>query len=278
MIPDWRKNKLYLSKKLKTQFPKGFSVISNALRKYNVSFDVINDTKDIWARDYMPVQVGEKEFIQFRYEPDYLDGYDEIRTIPSEIEMLKDVSIIKSNLNIDGGNVVCSKSKVILTDRVFQENPSLSKEDIKKELEQLFQSQVYFVPAIKSDMTGHIDGHLRFINNDTIIVNKLDQEYSYWQIGFLKMIKESGLKYIEMPWYEDKNDALRKSAIGSYLNYLQLDKLILFPVFKENTEMDKKALEIVKKIYPKIDVEPIEINSFGKEGGLMNCITWTIYD
>lgn len=29
-------------------------------------------TNDYWARDYMPIQLGENEFLKYRYYPDYL--------------------------------------------------------------------------------------------------------------------------------------------------------------------------------------------------------------
>ena len=278
MIADWEKNEIFVSSLLKEWSKLEYINIQKLLTKHFIELKTIKQTKDVWARDYMPIQISKEEYIQFRYEPDYLDGYDEQRTIPSEIELLSKYPIQISNINLDGGNIVCAENKVILTDRVLIENPSLSKKEIKNELTRLLKAEVYFVPAIKSDMTGHIDGHLRFIDNETVIVNQLDKEYQYWQKGFLDMIQDSGLKYVEMPWYEDKKDSTRKSAIGSYLNYLQLENLILFPVFEEYPEIDELALKQLKNVYPNTPIEAININAIGKEGGLMNCISWTIFE
>lgn len=272
MIPDWQKNQVYISGILKGKFPKEYELIEIALKKGKVNQYPIPHTKDIWARDFMPLQVTNDRFIQFRYDPNYLEGFSSLKTIPARMNYPNYIKVENSNINLDGGNIVCSSSKVILTDRVFDENPKLSKAKIYSELEKLFDAEVFFVPAIKNDMTGHIDGHLRFVNEDTVIVNQVKKEYKYWQKGFLKMIKSSGLNYEEMPWYSTKDSY---SAIGSYLNYLHLENFIVFPVFGEDENFDIRALDIIQYLHPTFTIVPININKIGKMGGLMNCITWT---
>lgn len=46
-----------------------------------VPFDVLKDTRDIWCVDYMPVQVASTKFVQFRYNPDYLQDGNWLSTI-----------------------------------------------------------------------------------------------------------------------------------------------------------------------------------------------------
>ena len=275
MIPDWQKKNVFVSSVLPEKYSSDFQKIKEIMDKHSVECRFIHQTKDIWARDYMPVQVGLDKFVQFRYEPKYLDGFDDLRTIPSEIEMLKDYTIESSSINVDGGNVVCSKDKVILTNRVFKENSGLSKHEVKTELERLFKAEVYFVSDVTSDMTGHIDGHLRFVDNENIVVNQLAGEYKYWQKSFSKMIAESGLNYVEMPWFIPSFKTSKKSAIGSYVNYLHLDDLIIFPVFDCKGNKDAEALKVIHNLFPNHSIEPVVINDIAKEGGLMNCITWT---
>ena len=277
MIPDWQKKNVFVSSVLPEKYSSDFQKIKEILDKHSVECRFINQTKDIWARDYMPVRVGLDKFVQFRYEPEYLDGFDDLRTIPSEIEMLKDYTIESSSINLDGGNVVCSKEKVILTHRVFKENPGLSKDEVKNELERLFDSEVYFVSDLdkEDDMTGHIDGHLRFVDNENIVVNRLADEETFWQRSFHEMIAASGLNYVEMPWFIPSFKTSKKSAIGSYVNYLHLDDLIIFPVFDCKGNKDAEALKVIHNLFPNHNIEPVIINDIAKEGGLMNCITWT---
>lgn len=276
MIPDWEKNSVFVSTLLEKWYKPDYKKIHHCLSSNSNELKLIEQTKDIWARDYMPIQVSSNRFIQFRYEPRYLKGYKKYQTTPAEIKLLHDYNIKTSNINLDGGNIVCSSDKVILTERVYKENKELPKSKIQDELETLFEAEVLFVPDIESDMTGHIDGHLRFIDDNTIIVNQLKDEDKNWVKGFERMIQKSNLNVVEMPWYIDKKDKGKKSAIGSYLNYLQIEDLILFPIFQENLEIDEKCLSIIKTLLPDVKVESININKIGKEGGLMNCITWTV--
>ena len=277
MIPDWQKKNVFVSSVLAEKYTSDFQKIKEILNKHSVECRFIHQTKDIWARDYMPIQVGLDKFVQFRYEPKYLDGFDDLRTIPSEIEMLKDYTIESSSINMDGGNVVCSKDKVILTNRVFKENTGLSKHDVQNELERLLDSEVYFVSDLdkEDDMTGHIDGHLRFVDNENIVVNRLADEETFWQRSFHEMIAASGLRYVEMPWFTPSLKTSDVSAIGSYVNYLHLDDLIIFPVFDCKGNKDAEALKVIHNLFPNHNIEPVVINDIAKEGGLMNCITWT---
>ena len=101
MIPDWQKKNVFVSSVLADKYTSDFIKIKEILDKHSVESRFIDQTKDIWARDYMPVQVGLDKFVQFRYEPKYLDGFDYLRTIPSEIEMLKDYTIESLSINLD---------------------------------------------------------------------------------------------------------------------------------------------------------------------------------
>ena len=277
MIPDWQKKNLFVSSVLADKYTSDFQKIKEILDKHSVECRFIHQTKDIWARDYMPVQVGLDKFVQFRYEPEYLNGFVDLRTIPSEIEMLKDYTIESSSINLDGGNVVCSKDKVILTHRVFKENSELSKHEVQNVLERLFKAEVYFVSDLdkKDDMTGHIDGHLRFVDNETIVVNRLADEETFWQRSFHEMTAASGLRYVEMPWFTPSLKTSDESAIGSYVNYLHLDDLIIFPIFDCEGNKDDEALEVIHNLFPNHNIEPVVINDIARQGGLMNCITWT---
>ena len=44
----------------------------NLLSEVGVETRELKYTNDYWARDYMPIQLGEKEFLKYRYYPDYL--------------------------------------------------------------------------------------------------------------------------------------------------------------------------------------------------------------
>ena len=49
-------------------------VDDRSLEHHGIPLRTIPGTQDIWCRDYMPIQVAEDRFVQFRYAPDYLGG------------------------------------------------------------------------------------------------------------------------------------------------------------------------------------------------------------
>lgn len=276
MITDNDCNKVFFSERLNEKYPNEFEVIESILKGYDYEANLLAGTNDIWARDYMPIQVDKERFIQFRYEPSYLKNDPHLLSVPKDVIAKNNIQAKFSSINLDGGNVVKYSDKVILTDRIFSENPKYEQTRLVNELELLFKAQVIIIPSINGDLTGHADGHLRFINNDTLLVNSLGSELKYWRDGFIRAIKNSGLKFIEMPWFEYKNSKYRHNAIGVYVNYLELQDLIIFPVFDVSNNKDEEALNIIKKLFPNKSVEPININAIGLEGGLLNCISWTI--
>lgn len=122
-------------------------------------------------------------------------------------------------------------------------------------------------------MTGHADGMVRFVNKNTILGNDLAKEYKYWREGMQRVIEKFGLRYIDVPFITDiKDPKYPLSAIGIYVNYLELNNLIVLPVF--GREEDKQALEIIQKAFPDKIVETINYDKVAQEGGLLNCTTW----
>src|ERR1035437_451024 len=128
MIDDNQTEKVYFSKwlELDKEFRPVFKFIIKEFEKIGIEYELLNHTNDIWARDYMPIQVSENKFIEFRYDPDYLQGTKkgcrELKTYPDMVCQYHHFKTIKSGIILDGGNVVKSSNRVILTDTIFKEN------------------------------------------------------------------------------------------------------------------------------------------------------------
>lgn len=278
MIPDQYRNTVYFSDIIRDDhaYQSAFDRLRTILDKHSIDYRFLSNTEDIWCRDYMPIQINDDEFVQFKYEPSYLDYNPELRSIPQEVLESNGIRAKYSSINLDGGNIVNSKNRAILTNRIFKENPKFDKSELINQIEQLLDTQVLLIPDINTDMTGHSDGHLRFIDSQTILVNELQNELKYWKKGFNKMIKRSGLTYIEMPWFSDRPKHQKNSAVGCYVNYLEIDNLIVFPVFEVYNNRDEEALNVIQSVFPDRIIEPINVNEIGRMGGLLNCISWTI--
>lgn len=165
MLADWQISKAYFSKLLKSWYPKVFERIENTLIAHNIPIELLSHTKDIWARDYMPIALSNGSFVQYNYHPDYLSEERKYQSDPALVSSNLELLITKCPLIIDGGNVVKSEKAVIMTDKVFSENSGqLSKQEVIDLLKTHFGiSKIYFIPWDKdAEKYGHSDGMLRF--------------------------------------------------------------------------------------------------------------------
>ncbi|MBO7145350.1 MAG: agmatine deiminase family protein [Salinivirgaceae bacterium] len=271
---------VYMSELLMDKFPTTCKNLISILEKHNVNYSFIKGTKDIWCRDYMPIQTESDKFIQFKYDPSYLKGkkeWEDSRSDVREVCRLNGIKATFSDINLDGGNVLICEGRAILSDRIFSENPNYEKETLVNQLSELLECEIIIIPALKSkyeDLTGHADGMVRFVNRDTIIGNQRAGDYKYMQEGMQKVLETFNLTYIDIPYFQDKDPKHPYSAIGIYVNYLEVNDLIVLPVF--GRDEDKQVAEILHKTFPNKQIETINYDEIAKEGGLLNCTTWVV--
>src|SRR5574344_269893 len=154
MITDQETNFVYFSELFKQRFEQEYSEITSILAKHRIGFDTLPETKDIWARDFMPIQVSENKFIEYRYDPDYFQAkkYRKLKSYPDIICESIGLNTEKTDLIIDGGNIIKSKDCVILTDKVILENKDFyTKESLVKKLKELFEiEKIVLIPWDKN--------------------------------------------------------------------------------------------------------------------------------
>lgn len=242
-----------------------------ALATSGVESQLLSGTHDIWLRDFMPVQIRGGSFVSFRYEPSYLENEPELKTnFKNDLSSQFPFSVIYSDINLDGGNVVLSpsKEKAIISDRILTENPGVTQAELIKALEHRLKAQIILIPSLKKkyDMTGHADGMVRFVDENTVIGNCVPSKKGLEQ-RIKTVLRGYGIDVIDFPYFSSSNN----SAIGCYLNFLETEQHIFLPVF--DNEMDEKAVSSAKEIFSKMIV-PVNINEIAKEGGVLNCISW----
>ncbi len=242
----------------------------DALDSQNIEYRLLDGAKDIWLRDFMPVRTKSGKYVSFRYEPSYLAGAPEIRTdFRSEIATHFPLErLVYSDINLDGGNIVFSPSReiAVISDRVFSENPNVSRFALVGELESLLEARVILIPSLASDMTGHADGMVRFLDEHTTLGNGTPYKNGLEQ-KIARTLKSNGIDALDFPYFSSPKD----SAVGCYLNFLETEKAIFLPVFgaPEDESAVKRATELFSK-----PVVPVVLNEIAKEGGCLNCISW----
>lgn len=265
---------IYFSSLLKTNdtYKSSADRLFAALNSQGISYKLLNKTHDIWLRDFMPVKTKSGKYVSFQYEPNYLKDCPELRTdfrkeIASQIKL---ESLVYSDINLDGGNIIFSLSKetAIISDRIFIENRDYSSAELVRELEQLLEARVIIIPSLRSDMTGHTDGMIRFVDENTAVGNASRSLFGL-EAHIKTTLRNHGIEVIDFPYFSSPKD----SAVGCYLNFLETEQTIFLPVF--GVDIDNEAIDMAKNIFNKTIV-PININEIAEQGGVLNCISWEL--
>ncbi len=272
---------VYMSELLMSRYPETCKNLIKILEKHHINYFFIKGTKDIWCRDYMPVQTESGKLIQFSYNPSYLKGkkeWEESRSNVKDICKQNNITATFSNINLDGGNVLVCDGRAIISDRLYSENPDKTRDELRKELAILLECEIIVIPSLNKtvDFTGHADGMVRFVDRNTVLGIKYDDKYKKdWWKNTQKVLDKYNISFIEVPFFEDETDREHpESAIGVYVNYLEVNDLIVVPVF--GRAEDAQAIEIIQKAFPNKQIETINYNDVAKEGGLLNCTTWVV--
>lgn len=277
MIPENRNNKVYFSSKLRDVSPVAYKGVTEILDSYGVGHSLLDGTKDIWARDYMPLQVREDCLMVYDYTPDYLRLYKKYQPLmsnPIEVCRANGIKYKESlgNIRIDGGNVVHCSSKVIMTSKVFEENPSISVRDLTGLLETLFEAQLIVLPWDPREIYGHADGIVRFVDDDTVIMTNYRHFDKKMAARFLNIL-QSRFKTVHVLEYDVPTPYKDNWA---YINYLQTDRVLVVPSF--GVPEDEQALSQISMFFPEYlgRIEMADARDLVKGGGCFNCASWTV--
>lgn len=254
-----------LSKLLFEKYPNSAEKLTAVFDKHNIEYEVLENTKDIWTRDYMPLCLDNGSLVSYVYEPDYLQDkkYEEIKTkIPYEH--------IHLDLVIDGGNFVRHRNKAIMTDKIFSENPTKSKKEIINTIKSTCKlDDLIIIPKQPYDTFGHIDSMIRWVNEDSVIINDFSIESASYNEKLTKALRQHNLKKYTMK-YSDSFFSKNRDW-GAYLNFLKIKDLLIVPIY--GIPEDKLAINQLKNIYTNCTIETIELNEIMNEGGAIHCIT-----
>jgi agmatine/peptidylarginine deiminase len=281
MIADKDTNFVYFSELLRTksEFAKTCAEIIEIFDNHDIQYEFLKGTKDIWARDYMPIQVDLDKRIEYRYDPDYLQAkkYRKIKSYPDIVSELNNISTQKTDVIIDGGNVIKSENSIIMTDKVIIENKeNYSRDMIIGKLQELFETdKIALIPWDKeNDEYGHADGMIRFVDNQTVLLQSYFDDYSEkFKNQLFGELDRIGVKWEKMEFDVNEEDERN----WAYMNFLQTKDIILIPKF--DIDEDIQAMKQIKRWYTDYNdkqIENVDMSAIVKEGGALNCISWTI--
>jgi agmatine/peptidylarginine deiminase len=272
MITNFETNKVYLAKGMTSEkFVDATGHFLGTLHNHNVHWDFLPLTASplhIWARDYMPVQVSKKKFVRFNYNPDYLNYYPEYKPDTSAIISKLGIQVIDSDITIDGGNVISCGDKVIMTGKIFRENPHYDHDILIYTLSQLLEADVVLIPEDHYDEYGHADGMVRYMGEGCVLLNNY--------CDFDKVLRKRLLAALS-PHFDIVE--LRYGAYTdrswAYINFLQVGQHILIPMIGD--KLGEMAFKQIADAFPQCECHPVyHYENIVREGGALNCSTWNI--
>ena len=230
----------------------------------------------------MPIQLGENEFLKYRYYPDYLvksKNKKDIETITDATKVLRGMGIScrSTNLIIDGGNMVPCGSYIVMTDKVFSENRKKKDDaDIKALLESELNHVVIIIPWTphEDDVYGHSDGFIKWCGDNRILMGNHGDCYPEEAASIRRILESYGFEVTEMR-FNGKVDKPCYDLNWAYINFLQVGKNIIMPKF--NIEEDSIAQQYIHEAFQDCNIRQIEMAEIAREGGALHCISWNVY-
>jgi len=276
MVTDNQTNFLFLADSLPLKYGRFYHELESLLQTHHVEFGLLPKTNDIWAVDYMPIQISENLFVRFKYNPSYLKGKKFQESISDTDTICKEITCKtkKTKILLDGGNVVKCVDKVIITNRVFSENPELEQSVLIEKLKKTFKvNKLFVIPRQPGDFTGHADGMIRFYDSSTLLINDYKKESKKFVKDFENAIAITGLATQTIPYNQYENKKM-KDASGIYINYLEMERLVIVPTF--GMDEDDEVVELFTKMFSHKIVCSLNCKDIAVEGGILNCISWNI--
>lgn len=267
---------------------------------------LINDFElnDTWMRDVMPlfcIENGEKVARDFGFNgwglkfPANLDNTAVRRLFAQHHLFNDDVFLMPlQSMVLEGGAVETDGNGVIMTtDSVICEpNRNIHSENRDFQIEALSVTLVVDplnihslkVHAMEGDDTdGHIDTMARFVDEDTIVYNYLEnsEDIHFELLQSLRnevenMRNSDSKKYkcvplpVPAPIFDEEGQQLP----ATYANFLITNGAILVPIYGD--PKDDEALEVLRRLKPNYKVVGIDCRPLIKQHGSLHCITMQV--
>ena len=278
MTTDNLTNTVYFSDLLPKKCPILNQHIVEVLETNKIRYVYLSETKDIWCRDFMPIQIEEDHFVFYKYTPDYLQSpyYCRLQTNPEKVfqtpqNRLEQVTqnAITIDLVIDGGNVVKCGDTIVMTEKVFVENKDKTRTEVERILKDAFRCDILFLPWDRKETFGHSDGIVHYAGDGKILLTNYDDSSLYYFRRFRKVL-EKQFEVVPLKYATKR----RHTRSWAYINFLQIGKLVLVPQL--GLEEDEQALEQIANALPDCEVIGIPALEAVRRGGGLNCISWNV--
>jgi agmatine deiminase len=248
----------------------------------------IKKTDRSWLRDSGPAFVkNEKEvaLVDFNFNAwAKYKNYKNDRQIPQMISERLKVKRFAAPITLEGGSIDINGKGTLITTEECLMDPKVqvrNKGYTKKDYEKVFKeylgitSTIWLGKGIAGDDThGHVDDLCRFVNKDTVVIvkeeNERDVNFTPLQENIERLKSYRALKTIFLPMPSPVVfKGIRLPA--SYANFYISNTHVLVPTF--NDPKDYKALGIIADLFPDRVVTGIHAVDLVWGLGTIHCLT-----
>jgi agmatine deiminase len=231
---------------------------------------------DIWIRDFAPI-CARGEFVRFDYEP-ALDSKTTNRRVCQAFAAhlgQRRIASRREPLALDGGNLVHNGAGVGVATRalVARNRGRAAAERVRSALG---LKRLVLLPQQPGDLSGHVDGMLRFAAPELLLVN----DYARLPGGreFQKRIDEildSRLCHalrVMLPGYRSPSmPAGWNDARGNYANFLLTAQRVYVPIY--GVPEDREAEAVFECVFPG-RVSYVSAGAIARFGGSLHSVSW----
>jgi len=250
----------------------------------------IDGFDELWLRDILGLKSDKGVFLP-QYKPDYFkktystDYIEQLRNQVYQIHKSLGNNVVDLEIELDGGNFVTNGEVAIITDKAVKAN---SKVDMVAYFQEHLNVSPIIIEQSVSDILGHSDGTLSFLNKNTIALSIYPEnlpslkEERKAQLNIKKKFEDKGFGVVEV--YDRPVDEVVGvpddflfGARGIYVNNILLNNTVILPQFnlpKYKAIKDYNALN--KSIFEGLgyNTKTIQSDLLGKQGGVLHCVSW----
>ena len=255
-------------------------------------------TNDTWIRDYGYLSIkedGEKKLLDFRF-----DGWggkfeasldNSVNSALHKKGYMGTTPLERIDFVLEGGSIESDGEGTILTTTACLCNPNrnsgLSKLEVEEKLkETLGTHRVLWLDygyLAGDDTDSHVDTLARFVNTDTIVYvkceNQEDEHYEVLQqmeaqLKTFRTTKGNPYTLIALPMTDAIYNKKEERLPSTYANFLITNDALLYPTYSDNNDI--KAGEVFKKLFVDKELIPINCLKLIEQGGSLHCSTMQV--
>ncbi len=271
------------------------SAVSDFLLADGVALDNIEilspEYDSIWIRDYGPWTIYHNDvdslmIADYIYNRPWRPNDDKIPAFIAEhmgLPIFEATEAPYDWVHSGGNNLRDGMGTIFSSDLIMEENPFKTEAEIDQIANLYFGADRYIkLPALPYDVIHHLDMHMRFIDEETIIIGEYPEGVAdgpQIEANIEYLLNEVPTAFdrnyrvirVPMPPDEDGRYPDNNGDYRTYTNSLFVNGTVLVPTYEE--QYDTTALRIYEEALPGYNIVGIDCNGIIPSLGAIHCIT-----